>query len=129
MKKFAFGCGGILLVVVFIAVVVAMMVMGKYNTLVKRDQSVNQSWAQVQNVYKRRSDLIPNLVNTVQGAANFEKSTITQVIEARAKATSVNISADNLTPEKIQEFQAAQSKLSGALSHLLAVAEAYPDLK
>jgi LemA protein len=72
MKKFAFGCGGLLLVVVFIAVVIGIAVMGKYNALVKLDQSVNQSWAQVQNVYQRRADLIPNLVNTVQGAANFE---------------------------------------------------------
>ncbi len=73
MKKFAFGCGGILLVLVFVAVVIAIAVTGKYNTLVKLDQSVNQSWAQVQNVYQRRADLIPNLVNTVQGAANFEQ--------------------------------------------------------
>ncbi len=79
MKKFAFGCGGILLVLAFVAVVVAMAVAGKYNRLVKLDQSVNQSWAQVQNVYQRRADLIPNLVNTVQGAANFEKSTLTAV--------------------------------------------------
>ena len=83
----------------------------------------------VQTQYQRRSDLIPNLVRTVQGAANFEKSTLTEVIQARAKATSINLNADQLTPENIQKFQAAQDQLSGSLSKLLAVAEAYPDLK
>ena len=91
MKKFAFGCGGILLVVAFIAVLIAIAVMGKYNTLVKLDQSVNQSWAQVQNVYQRRADLIPNLVNTVSGAANFEKSTLIAVTEARASVGRVQL--------------------------------------
>lgn len=100
-----------------------------YNTMVQKDETVEAQWANVQNVYQRRADLVPNLVNTVKGAANFEQETLTQVIEARAKATSVNISADNLTPENIQQFQAAQGQLSGALSRLLATVEAYPDLK
>ena len=91
MKKFAFGCGGVLLVVVFIAVVISIAVMGKYNTLVKLDQNVNQTWAQVQNVYQRRADLVPNLVNTVQGAANFEKSTLIAVTEARASVGRVQM--------------------------------------
>ncbi len=100
-----------------------------YNTMVEKDESVETAWANVQNAYQRRADLVPNLVNTVKGAANFEQETLTQVIEARAKATSVNISADNLTPENIQQFQAAQGQLSGALSRLLATVEAYPELK
>lgn len=131
MKKFAFGCGGILLVVAFIAVVIAIMVMGKYNTLVKLDQSVNQSWAQVQNVYQRRADLIPNLVNTVQGAANFEKSTIVAVTEARASVGRVQINANQapVSAEQLQQFQAAQGELGNALSRLLVVAERYPELK
>ncbi|GAA4422646.1 LemA family protein [Pontibacter saemangeumensis] len=100
-----------------------------YNTMVQKDEAVETAWANVQNAYQRRADLVPNLVNTVKGAANFEQETLTQVIEARAKATSVNISADNLTPENIQQYQAAQGQLSGALSRLLATVEAYPELK
>jgi LemA protein len=131
MKKFAFGCGGLLLVVVFIAVVIGIAVMGKYNALVKLDQSVNQSWAQVQNVYQRRADLIPNLVNTVQGAANFEKSTLTAVTEARASVGRVQINANEApaSAQQLEQFQAAQGRLSNALSRLLVVAERYPDLK
>jgi len=100
-----------------------------YNGLVKQDENVKKAWNNVQTEYQNRSDLVPNLVNTVKGAANFEQSTITAVVEARAKATSVNINADNLTPEKMAEFQAAQSQLSGSLSRLLATVENYPDLK
>ncbi|GAB3824282.1 hypothetical protein GCM10028895_32370 [Pontibacter rugosus] len=94
--------------------------------MVQKDEQVEAQWANVQNSYQRRADLVPNLVNTVKGAANFEKETLTQVIEARAKATSVNISPDNLTPENIQKFQAAQGELSGALSRLLVSVERYP---
>lgn len=100
-----------------------------YNTMVKLDEQVKSQWAQVQNVYQRRADLIPNLVNTVKGAANFEQETLTQVIEARAKATSVNVDPSNLTPESIQQFQAAQGGLSQSLGRLLAVVENYPELK
>ncbi|GHA65794.1 LemA family protein [Pontibacter akesuensis] len=100
-----------------------------YNTMVTKDEQVEAQWANVQNVYQRRADLVPNLVNTVKGAANFEQETLTRVIEARAKATSVNISPDNLTPENIQKFQAAQGELSGALSRLLVSVERYPELK
>jgi len=100
-----------------------------YNEMVTKDENVSSQWAQVQNSYQRRADLVPNLVNTVKGAANFEKSTLTEVIEARAKATSVNLNADQLTPENIQAFQAAQGQLSGSLSRLLATVEAYPELK
>ncbi len=100
-----------------------------YNGLVQKDTQVENSWANVQTQYQRRADLIPNLVRTVQGAANFEKSTLTEVIQARANATSMKIDPSNLTPENIQKFQAAQDKLSGSLSRLLAVAESYPQLK
>lgn len=100
-----------------------------YNGLVNQDESVKKAWANVQTEYQNRSDLVGNLVNTVKGAADFEKSTLTAVVEARAKATSVNINAENLTPEKIAEFQAAQSQLSGSLSRLLATVEAYPTLR
>ena len=100
-----------------------------YNGLVKQDESVKKAWNNVQTEYQNRSDLVGNLVNTVKGAANFEQNTLTAVVEARAKATSVNINADNLTPEKIAEFQAAQGQLTGSLSRLLATIEAYPTLK
>lgn len=100
-----------------------------YNTMVEKDETVESQWANVQNAYQRRADLVPNLVNTVKGAANFERETLTDVIEARAKATSVNISPDNLTPENIQRFQQAQGELSGALSRLLVSVERYPELK
>ncbi|AKQ47145.1 LemA family protein [Rufibacter radiotolerans] len=100
-----------------------------YNDMVTKDEQVSSSWAQVQNAYQRRADLIPNLVNTVKGAANFEKSTLEAVINARAKATSIQLNADQLTPENMAKFQEAQSQLSGSLSRLMATAEAYPDLK
>lgn len=100
-----------------------------YNRLVEQDESINQQWAQVENAYQRRADLIPNLVNTVKGYADFEQKTLTDVIEARSKATGINVNADELTPESIQNFQAAQDQLSGALSRLMVVVERYPDLK
>ena len=100
-----------------------------YNGMVQRDSAVKGQWANVQSSYQRRSDLIPNLVNTVKGNAKFEQSTLTSVIEARAKASSVQISGDQLTPENIEKFQAAQSQLSQGLGRLLAVSENYPELK
>lgn len=100
-----------------------------YNTEVKLNQQVKKQWANVESTYQRRADLIPNLVNTVKGYADFEKTTLTQVIEARAKATSVNINAENITPETFQQFQQAQDGLSSALSRLMVVVERYPDLK
>lgn len=100
-----------------------------YNGLVREDENVKKVFGNVQAQYQRRADLIPNLVNTVQGEANFERGTLTDVINARAKATSVNINADNLTNEKLQEFQAAQNQLSGALSRLLVTVEQYPNLR
>lgn len=102
---------------------------GSYNSLVQQDESVKNSWNRVQSDYQRRADLIPNLVNTVKGEANFEQTTLTNVINARASATQVKVDPANLTPEKIQQFQAAQGQLSQSLGRLLAVAEAYPNLR
>ncbi len=118
-----------LLVVLAIVVIVGFLGCNGYNGLVKQDESVKKAWNNVQTEYQNRSDLVGNLVNTVKGAANFEQKTLTDVVEARAKATSVNIDANNLTPEKVAEFQAAQGQLSGSLSRLLATVEAYPTLK
>ena len=100
-----------------------------YNNLVTQDQNVKGKWADVQSAYQRRADLIPSLVNTVKGAANFEKSTLEAVVNARAKATATTIDPANLTPEQIASFQKTQGELSGALSRLLVTVEAYPDLK
>ncbi|MEM8523249.1 MAG: LemA family protein [Bacteroidota bacterium] len=100
-----------------------------YNSLVDKDENVEQAWGNVQNAYQRRADLIPQLVATVKGAAEFEKSTITAVTEARAKATSITIDPSNITPEQLQQFQQAQSGLTSSLSRLLATFERYPELK
>lgn len=100
-----------------------------YNQMVDMDEQVTASWAQVENVYQRRADLIPNLVNTVKGYAAHEQETLTGVIEARSKATSVNIDPSKLTPQSLQQFNQAQQGLSSALSKLMVVVERYPDLK
>lgn len=100
-----------------------------YNTMITKQEKIQSQWAQVENVYQRRADLIPNLVNTVKGYANFEKETLTEVVEARSKATSMNIKANELSPDKIKQFQQAQNGLSSALSRLMVVVEKYPDLK
>jgi LemA protein len=102
---------------------------GINNTAVTLDQTVEQSWGDVQTAYQRRNDLIGNLVNTVKGAADFEKGTLTAVVEARAKATSMTIDPKNITPEQLAQFNQAQSGVSSALSRLLVTVEAYPDLK
>jgi LemA protein len=100
-----------------------------YNGMVDRDETVKSAWSQVENVYQRRMDLIPNLVNTVKGEANFEKSTLTEIAEARASATQTNIKVDNLSPENIAKYQAAQDRLISTLSRLLVASENYPNLK
>lgn len=100
-----------------------------YNSLVEQQQQVDQSWAEVENQYQRRADLVPNLVNTVKGYAAHESATLEEVTKARAAATSINITADNLTEENLARYQQAQGELSQALKSLLAVQEAYPDLK
>ncbi|HEX8459845.1 MAG TPA: LemA family protein [Segetibacter sp.] len=102
---------------------------GQYNGLVQQDEVVKNAWNNVQSDYQRRADLIPNLVNTVKGEAYIEQTTLTNVINARASATQVKVDPANLTPEKIQQFQAAQGQLSQSLGRLLAVAEAYPNLR
>lgn len=125
MKKSWIVLGGIVLFLIIIYQLFA----GKYNKMVELGEPATAQWANVQSAYQRRADLIPNLVNTVKGYAEFEKSTLTAVVEARAKATSMNIDASKLTPENIQKFQGAQDQLSGALSRLLVTIEKYPDLK
>jgi LemA protein len=100
-----------------------------YNSLVDKQQTVEQNWAEVENQYQRRSDLIPNLVATVKGYASHEEGTLTKVTDARSKATSINISAEDLNEETLEKFQQAQNELTGALKSLLSVTEAYPDLK
>ncbi|MCZ2478394.1 LemA family protein [Aquirufa sp. KTFRIE-69F] len=102
---------------------------GSRNSMATSDQDVKAKWANVQSAYQRRADLIPNLVKTVQGVANFEKSTLTAVIEARASATQMKLDSKDLSPENLQKYQAAQSSLGGALSRLMVVAENYPQLK
>lgn len=121
VKKIAFA--------VLTVVAMSSLTSCNYNSLVEKQQNVDQAWAQVENQYQRRADLIPNLVNTVKGYSTHEEETLTKVIEARAKATSVTINADDLTEENLARYQAAQNELSGALKSLLAVTEAYPDLK
>lgn len=120
--------------IVLISIVAFILLLGGcgcsgYNGLVQKDQNVKSKWANVESDYQRRSDLIPNLVNTVKGAANFEQETITQVIEARSKATQTTVNASDLSPEKIAAFQKAQGQLSGAIGRLLVSVERYPELK
>lgn len=122
------------IIVKAIGIVVALLMTSSltscnYNSLVEKQQNVDQSWAQVENQYQRRADLIPNLVNTVKGYATHESATLEKVTQARAKATSITIEADNLDEETLARYQQAQGELSQALKSLLAVSEAYPDLK
>ena len=100
-----------------------------YNSMVEKQEAVEGQWAQVQNVYQRRMDLIPNLVETVKGVANFERGTLEAVVQARAEATKTTINANDLTPEKVAQFQKAQEGLTGALSKFMSIVENYPDLK
>ena len=118
-----------IIVIAVIALFFYSSIKGNYNKMVAMDEGVKSQWAQVENVYQRRADLIPNLVNTVKGYAEHEKETLTEVVEARAKATSTTIDPTNLNAENIQAFQQAQSGLSSALSKLMVVVERYPELK
>jgi len=117
----------------FSAILVVMAVMGlsscSYNSMVQMDENVKAKWGAVESQYQRRADLIPNLVNTVKGVANFEKSTLVDVTEARAKATAITVDPTKLTPETIQKYQAAQGQLSTALGRLLVASENYPQLR
>lgn len=118
-----------ILTVVGILLILVLWSSSRYNSLVTKQENVTAAWSQVENVYQRRADLIPNLVNTVKGYADFEKSTLTAVIEARAKATSVTIDPTNMNEASMQQFQKAQDGLGSALSRLMVVVEKYPDLK
>lgn len=119
----------VLLVIAAVVLVLFIWVKNTYNSLVSGDEAVKSAWSQVENVYQRRADLIPNLVATVKGYASHESSTLQAVVDARAKATGINVDASNLSEEQIAAFQKAQGELSSALSRLLAVSEAYPELK
>ena len=100
-----------------------------YNTMTEKEEAVNKAWSNVENQYQRRADLIPNLVNTVKGYAEHEKETLEAVVAARSKATQITVDPENMTPEKLQEYQKAQGEIGAALGRLLAITEAYPDLK
>jgi LemA protein len=130
MKKFGIGCGILAALLILVAIVVGWG-LKTYNNLVGLSQGVDARWADVQNVYQRRADLIPNLVGTVSGAANFEKSTLTEVTEARASVGQVKLDPTKAPddPQALQKFQAAQDQLSSALSRLLVVVERYPELR
>lgn len=119
------------IVFMFLAALVAVSTLSScgYNGMVKLDENVKSAWGTVQTQYQRRADLIPNLVNTVKGASKFEKETLTAVVEARAKATQMVVKADDLSPESIQKYQAAQGQLSQALGKLLSITENYPELR
>lgn len=117
-----------IIVMAVVAVVVIWAIVG-YNGLVKADETVSTAWSNVENQYQRRADLIPNLVNTVKGYAAHEKETFDAVVSARTRATQITVDADNMTPEKLQEYQEAQGAVGAALSRLIAISEAYPDLK
>ena len=116
-------------VLAILGLIVLMSGCNNYNRFVTMEEDVENAWSKVQSAYQRRADLIPNLVNTVKGVADFEQETLTKVIEARSKATSVNIDPSNLTPEAMQNFQQAQGQVSSALGRLLVSVERYPDLK
>jgi LemA protein len=129
MKK---GCLISVIIVAFLALLVLSVVLWGtkvYNGMVTMQESVTSQWGNVETQYQRRADLIPNFVNTVKGAADFEQTTLTQVIEARSKATSVSIDPSNMTAENMQQFQQAQGQVSSALSRLMVVVEKYPELK
>lgn len=117
------------IIVLAVAVVLGLWLWIAYNSLVKTEEKTVSAWAQVENVYQRRADLIPNLVNTVKGAADFEQSTLMQVMEARASASQIKISPENLTAASLAQFEKAQGNVSSALGRLMVTVEAYPDLK
>ncbi|MBR5027849.1 MAG: LemA family protein [Bacteroidales bacterium] len=120
---------GTIITIVAVVAVIAIYAISAYNSMVKMDENVTAAWAQVETQYQRRADLIPQLVNVVKGAADYERTTLESVIEARSKATSIQLTADDLTEENLAKFQKAQDQLSSALSHLMAIHEAYPELK
>ncbi len=131
MKKFGLGCGAVALILIVLLGILALACVGGYNRLVRLSQGVDSKWAQVQTDYQRRADLIPNLVNTVAGAANFEKSTLEAVTQARASVGQVKIDPNKAPtdPKQLADYQNAQNQLGSALSRLLVVSERYPELR
>lgn len=119
----------ILLAVLAVLLLMVFQGCGSYNSMVNKQENVSKSWSQVENVYQRRLDLIPNLVSTVKGVANFEQQTLEKVVQARASATQVHVDPDKLTPESIHKFQSAQGELSTALGRLMMITENYPQLR
>ena len=118
-----------IIIIIAVVAVIVIWAVSMYNGLVTMDESVNSQWANVETQYQRRADLIPNLVNTVKGYASHEKETLEGVVEARSKATQMQVNANDLTPEKLAEYQKAQGAVTSALGKLLAITENYPDLK
>jgi LemA protein len=129
MKKSLLVLIGVFVVLGLFVLIIFLTSIRTYNNMVQYDENVTNAWSQVENQYQRRADLIPNLVNTVKGYAEFEQETLTQVIEARAKATSMNITAENLNEQTMTQFEQAQEGLRSALARLMVVVEKYPDLK
>ena len=131
MKKYlAIGCGAVVVLALVVGAALVLWGVGVHNRLVQLDEGVNEAWAHVENVYQRRADLIPNLVKTVEGAADFERETLTEVIEARSRATSVQLTPEMLRdPNAFSQFEQAQNGLGSALSRLMVVIERYPELK
>lgn len=132
LKTKGSGCLGATMIIILIVVLLGIfgvMAYSYYNGMVTREERVTAQWSQVENLYQRRADLIQNLVNTVKGYSNFEQQTLTQVIEARSKATSVQVNASDLTQENLAAFEQAQDGLKSAFSRLMMVVEQYPDLK
>ncbi|AKH95708.1 LemA family protein [Elizabethkingia anophelis] len=128
-NKGCMSAGVILIVLIVIVAIIGFWGAGKYNSLVTKDQNVQSKWSNIETVYQKRANLIPNLERTVKSYSKFEQETLTKVVEARSKATSVTIDPTNMTEADIAKFQAAQGELSGALSRLMAVVESYPNLK
>ena len=124
MKK-----GTITIIIVAIVAIIAFWAISGYNSLVSMDENVSNQWSNVETQYQRRADLIPNLVNTVKGYASHERETLESVMQARSQATQIKVNADDLTPQKLAEYQQAQGAVTSALGKLLAVSERYPDLK
>jgi len=116
-------------IVAAVVVIIGLIIVGGYNGLVGQRENINKTFGNLEAQYQRRADLVPNLVSTVKGAANFEQTTLTNVVNARAKATSIQVDADSATPEQMSKYQAAQGELSQALGKLLAITENYPELK
>src|SRR5271154_4339830 len=132
MGKYLLGCAGLLVIgIILLVIIVGATWADNYNSLVSLKQGVDANWAEVENQYQRRADLIPNLVQTVSGAANFEKSTLTDIVEARASVGQVKLDPNQAPtdPAQLQKFEQAQGALGNALSRLLVVSERYPDLK